>query len=334
MQHTRPRVSQSRASLILGLAFLLVFIVLLSVVYQVRRHGLPNTVNRALATDGGLPGKFRHIYDEQQKLAIVTSLAAFWETSQALPEEERLYTTSDRIEFKDNGILWRVVEHRLRTPDGDSSLFRHISTMYMVPFGWVADSDSVVACETRIIKQAVVAGGDTCYGLSSVDTVWNLHLAGGALSLGGPRYQRYTGDIRQFFPVKALDVVDRVDIDECPGALSFCSFVRQRLAAALNKLEWERADEASVRGLVDTTYAVPLRRELRECCAELFGKGKQAAVMLTIAASGDVMDAEIGRSTPPNEHLHGVLLAHAKAWKFPKVKTGGQAVRLEYRLAL
>jgi hypothetical protein len=334
MQHSRPRVSQSRTSLILGLVFLLVFVVLLSVVYQVRQHGLPKTVNRALAADGGLPGKFRHITDEQQKLAIVKSLAAFWEATPASPAEGRLYTTSDRIEFKDNGILWRVIEHRVRTPDGDSSLYRHISTMYVVPFGWVADSDSVVACETRIIKQALIAGGDTCYGLSSVDTVWNLHLAGGALNLGGPRYQRYTGDIRRFFPVKDLDIVDRVDIDACSPALSFVSFVRQRLAAALNTLEWERTDDASVRGLVDSTYALPLRLELRECCAGWLGKGKEAVVVLSIAASGDVMDAEPGRRTPSDAHLQGVLLAHAKAWKFPKVRAGGQTVKVEYRLPL
>jgi outer membrane biosynthesis protein TonB len=89
-----------------------------------------------------------------------------------------------------------------------------------------------------------------------------------------------------------------------------------------------------VRGLVDSTYAVPLKRELRECCTELFGKGKEAVVVLTIAASGDVLDAQIGRSTPSDERLHGVLLAHAKAWKFPKVKAGGQAVKVECRLAL
>jgi len=258
----------------------------------------------------GLPGSFTGMFSARQyqgpgyqpfdttaQKAVVRSVAGFWSAEPGAGRS--VVRVRDRIELKDNGIVWRVVTHTAALPSGDTARFLHVYDAYLRPFGWVKGADSVAACDVRVLRQARVAGPDTCYGPTDVDTVWEVSVKGRVPGLAGVRFDPFTGDIHSLFPAGAVKMLEdayrgtgrkgpavdyRVskgevrlaqpvaadhgaitfDLKPCGPDIAPVTFVRRALARALAAAPAQDLDTARLAALADTTYGSLLRMDIHQ----------------------------------------------------------------------
>ncbi len=179
----------------------------------------------------GVPRQFLDIFDEGQvdftKLeqfseterdSIRRAIAGFWtyESDSAAP----LYLR-DRIELKDNGIIWRVTQYQLITPRGEIDAVTHIQHAYLNPYALTGKKPSHMYAEVRIIRQAYIFDKDTCYGQSHEDQVWELQATAEEFGMLGRSYGDWgERDLALFFPAGAIDIIDQFELDECPTGYS------------------------------------------------------------------------------------------------------------------
>ena len=79
----------------------------------------------------------------------------------------------------------------------------------MNPYSKSTDTDDII-CDVRTIRQSLIVGEDTCYGVSQIDHMWRDKKNGEQFELNKKKYHRYSGSLQQFFPDGAIDVVDKI----------------------------------------------------------------------------------------------------------------------------
>ena len=152
-------------------------------------------------------------FSEPQKDSVSKELAGFWQYDR--PAKDTSPGISDRIEIKDNGIIWRVITYKYPTSASDSSIFTIASTSYLRPFASNKDNPSFLTFDLHIIRQTF-AGKDTCYSNPNPDTTWEILRTAEGLQLGNMIYTAFdTSDMEHFFPVGAVAMVDAVTVDPC-----------------------------------------------------------------------------------------------------------------------
>lgn len=110
----------------------------------------------------------------------------------------------DRLEFKDNGIVWQAVEWDVTMPSGKQAAFYQIRTGYLEPYGTMG-SDSLGDFYT--IHQSFITGVDTCFGGWNFVDLWKIRREGASLVVSKRMYEPYKGEPSVFFPEGMLDLV-------------------------------------------------------------------------------------------------------------------------------
>lgn len=201
---------KSKSSLVQAILLMAAFAAVLAVVLRVSTHGLPRSISAMFAGEGGVPeGKYR-LVDSLTQAAMLERMAGFWQAEPVMLTQGGVFTVSDRMEFKNNGIIWRVLDYRLRTPGADTGVYRHIYDAYVVPFGWAPGGDSVLACDVRILRQARIHGGDTCFGPEDNFVVWNVSIRDDGVGIQGVDYAAFNGFVGEFFAPGAIALIERV----------------------------------------------------------------------------------------------------------------------------
>jgi hypothetical protein len=155
-------------------------------------------------------------FSEPQKDSVSKELAGFWQYDR--PAKDTSPAISDRIEIKDNGIIWRVITYKYPTSGSDTSIFTKASTSYLRPFASNKDNPSFLTFDLHIIRQTF-AGKDTCYSNLNPDTTWEITRTAGGLQTGNMIYTPFdTSDLKHFFPDGAVAMVDAVTVDPCSNA--------------------------------------------------------------------------------------------------------------------
>ncbi len=279
-------------------------------------------------------------FSEPQKDSVKQAIAGFWVyDSDSIGPENPMYVR-DRIELKDNGIIWRVKQHRLRLPTGSDKHWMHITHAYLNPYALIDSAEDRMAAEVRIIRQVLVNDyRDTCYGESFVDEVWKISGNGTDFSLGGRNYKSYgQQDLTRFFPQGVIHLVDSVSIPECEDVITFPLLVRGAVAKDLLSLKKDSHDPAQITSWVNQYY-IPycLRPILGGLPGDVRDTGKdELTIRFVVNSNGEPENIDVsselfgyGRS-----RLKQMAEGEIAMWRFPPVTSGSKSVEIETKMLL
>lgn len=279
-------------------------------------------------------------FQENQKDSVQGAMAGKWVSNGAIEAGDSFMRVTDKIEFKPNGIYWRVFSRTILLPSGDSGSYTIASTGYASPYGRTNSSPDTVSFQIHFIGATILCGPDTCYleihrpdpsasilpqlqarpkpGEGVVDTVWSLVDHGSYVSLGNFRYSRYGGsnvDTESFFPVGSVENINKFSLGTCDRQSSFELYVKQLLAKEFGAHSISERTAATVAAAAETYYqrffAVALARRVT-----VYGTGK-ASISFSVNASGCVVGPVHSKSSPWNMKLDKALNEEAQTWKFP-----------------
>jgi hypothetical protein len=123
-------------------------------------------------------------------------IAGFWEHSSG-----NLY---DRIELLDNGIIWQYTERKFEFPYNKTYGIDRVSHSFLSPVRF--DDENFAMSNLRVIRE-VWFMPDTCFGNSFYDVVANTFYRNDTLFFDSIPYTRYKGELKDFFPTGALDLL-------------------------------------------------------------------------------------------------------------------------------
>jgi hypothetical protein len=314
---TRERPPARYGKIVVMLA---IFIVLLMIYNRASRRG---TAGRLLALAEAPAQDFSKIkrYSEAEGQAIVADAAGFWESIAA--DSTKALTSIDRLELKDNGIIWKVVRYRLRLPSGDILPFMHIAHAFIRPYGRFPHEERTAVCEARTIRQVAIAGADTCFGPSQADHLWRLNRTADTLRLEGKCYVPFRSTaLDTFFPRgNVLGLIDRVSLDDCQAwKADFKGYFRSALNSALGEIQQDRREPRDAEELI-SRYFEPLflRDTLAALGAEKSGRSDSLTVYFQISWQGLVLAAKTQDESRGSGKFRETILAETRTWVFPKL---------------
>jgi len=252
MKHTVYKKGRSRTSFIQAV-LLVTFLVIAFLGYKVLKRGelsagLNSFVNMDMQTMRPLQSM-----DNEKKLALQKVFGGFWVHETV--DTAAMVRKYDCLELRDNGIIWQVIQWRVRYPSGDSGSYYHIRYGYLNPYS-VAGNGKDIVCEVRTIRQIFIDGADTCFGASQVDELWQTRKADSVLVMNRKRYTPYKGELSSFFPAGMIDLIDKLINKDCHQRYSVGTAIRDHLADYFRTIKSKTSDSLSVKNTL-TTYFVP-----------------------------------------------------------------------------
>lgn len=143
-------------------------------------------------------------FSEQEKSAFIKTHAGLWQFNVESMAGGKTVKKTDRLEIKENGIVWQVTEWNITMPSGSQQTFCQIRTAFIKPYG-VMKNDSM--CDAFILTQAFITAADTCFGGWNYPELWEFHKDGASLVFNKRRYTFYNGGMPDFFPVGSIAYV-------------------------------------------------------------------------------------------------------------------------------
>jgi len=319
--HVKHRKYKSYKS---GLLLLGLLIISWVVITSVNKSGIPAGLASLINADYE---NFRSLerFDSATAEKVRKEIAGYW--AYEYGDKESPVRKHERIELIGNGIVWLTRVWELRTPDGEAHNITQVATAYVSPYS--ESSGGGYYCETRIIRQAYIYDGDTCYGASQVDEIWEIGLRGGGaadtagangrvLTLNRREYLPYTGDLQKFYPdIALLKVVDKISLSACPAAADFPWLSKKILARSMNAVPFfSRA--GAVEELIRSYYKPIVLDELSRrydprAVPEVMG------IKLTISPEGSVTKLKYRGAKVVTKRFDDLAVLDMKSWLFPAV---------------
>jgi len=316
---------KSKYSLARPLIMLAALAVAFLLYYAVTRKGMPTDFTYmfdAVDTEGAHEWA---PFTEAQQDSVRRALAGFRESERIDSLGPVTLRLLDRLELKDNGIFWQVRQY---TVAGEvTGRFSHVLNGYLIPFGASRKTPGKLLSDVRIIRQAYVAGADTCYGPSQADSTWKLYTGNGGFGWKNVRFAPYEGALTAFFEPGIIDIPENLYTRECGKGYSLHRYLDQELGARVPAAA--AADSASVAGLIDRRYAPVLRFAIAAMDAE--GKRKPGSVLVSFAvdSGGAVRQLQTERSSSLDTWFVGYIAETFARWRLP----GPSAGRLQYEFS-
>jgi hypothetical protein len=161
-------------------------------------------------------------FSEPQKDSIGKLIAGFWVCDKAADSINP--AIFDRIEIKDNGIVWHVITYKYPQDSIDTAVFTHAYTSYLRAFASNKENPSLLTFDNKMLQQ-VFAGYDTCYANPTPDSTWIMRLTEKGIESGGKLYTAFdTTDLSTFFPKGAVKMVNDINIVQCKNGISPTNF--------------------------------------------------------------------------------------------------------------
>lgn len=332
--------NKSNRSFVMAGLFLVALVIVVVVSVQVSQTGDRSSFGDMLRQkmDGiGLQ------LDDAGIRAAQKDVAGFWESVTPASDSTRI-RVNDRLELKDNGIIWRVVRYSVLLPSGDTARFTHVLSCYIRPWGSMRGDSGRVSCDSRIIGQVMIHDGDTCYGTTQEDYVWKVQRMDDTLVFEGIRYAPYRGaSLDTFFPPrligteiareysvgngfvalakgtqrKRVSIVDDVHLGECPPGTGVGQFVRDKLVADA-RARTAPASQAELGRIARWYYAPLLRTDALRNFGEAGSRiGDTVWAHFTVRTDGTVSNARVRSGTVALAKLEAAVASEIAAWKFP-----------------
>lgn len=214
MSAKTPRETLTRGLMLLAILIALCFVVS-------KLDALIESAQSAFSTKSqSLSAKNAQDASDSAQSAYYKIIAGFWEHSSA-----KLY---DRIEIKDNGIIWQYTEKTFDFPYDISKKITRVWTAFIVPtrFG----ENTSATSNMRVIRETYFMP-DTCYGRNFYDIVANTRVSNDTLFFDNVPYTRYTGELSGFFPEGALSLVDDIRVVSCNRQNPLSDWLKEHLSA-------------------------------------------------------------------------------------------------------
>jgi hypothetical protein len=278
--------------------------------------------------------KSQNRFDDDQKEALKKQYAGYWVYETDTVSENNLIHKKDVLELKDNGIVWQVISWDVAMPSGNKQSFHHVRTAYCNPFGVTEDGDTI--CETAVLKQAFIAGNDTCVDNNTkvvLFETWDVKRHGEKLELCNREYSLYTGDPLAFFPEGMIRIVDSISKRLCNGQAYVSEFVRSAMAAEFQKMVSSGDRAAEVTSIIDRYYAPAV---IAENWRGFSGAaGKKLDVSFQITPEGSIVSMKLTTDQNRGGMFFKGLKFEMENWRFPR-QVGGDArsVRMQYHFDL
>jgi hypothetical protein len=225
VRHTTDRKSSSKTSFIQAV-LLLVFLIVGFLGYKILKQGdITSGLNSMVNMDVQGMRQLQAM-DDTTKKTLQKTFGGFWvyKTEDSLSPVQK----NDCLELRDNGIIWQVIHWRVKYPSGDTESFYHVRYGYLNPSNTTNNSDNIV-CEVRTIRQIFIHDGDTCFGTSQVDELWQARKNDTVLNLNRKKYTPYHGELTIFFPDGMIDLINKVVINDCRRNLTSGAIIKENL---------------------------------------------------------------------------------------------------------
>jgi|GEM_PF-2535124 len=353
MHHPVRKVSR-RASFTKAVVLTALLVVALFLYHRVTRYGIPKDFFLAPDRAPADPSRLMQ-FTEEQKDSVKRLIAGFWAYDDGDADSGAL-RLSDRIELKDNGIIWRVTVRDLRLPSGRRSRIVSVSHAYIHPFGRMKDNERLLVCEARVMREAVIRDNDTCFGTDNVDDVWNIEGDGTSFRFEDRHYRAYRGDVRTFFPPAAIDVIELAfgkqgagtpveqwaklrkkdgglnaptgifAMKKCEGGIDGVSLVRAAVAADCASSPAAAAGDAgSMAAVIGAYYRPYCLMPVLQRCGGAYGP-TTLTVTARVGSDGGVKAVEVKfpRGRAVDRALAAVIQTEVGMWKFGAAAGGGE----------
>ncbi|ERP39380.1 hypothetical protein [Chitinivibrio alkaliphilus] len=178
----------------------------------------------------------RHEYTETEQDSLLKEHHGFW----VLDTYSRgHFSMREHLEIKENGYIYRHAEKNYALPYGDTLTIEWIREEFMTPLYREEDDSHIFhISDLAILKEGFITPGDSCLfqnpegfreGVSArIDTA--------TLSFQGRTYQPYEGDLGEFFPLGAYNMIRRTrDYPPCLSSDTPANTLRKALLNSLEK---------------------------------------------------------------------------------------------------
>ncbi len=274
------------------------------------------------------------ILNEEQKDPIKKKLSGFWYCSNAVDDDMPCLNVSDRIELKQNGIFWRVLKEVIGLPNHDSLQFTHIMTGYMNPFSYSKKNPDSLTFEVHIIGQVMIAGKDTCFGESKVDTVWDALANGSQFSFAKRSYKLYDtagNALLSFFPAGATKLIQKINLNPCSPSFSMENFAKSAIVNGLRAQTVEKLTPDTVAFIMKKYYEGMFAKPLAKWIS--VNTPGTMSLAFTVNANGAVENVKVTHSKPSNLKLNRELENEISTWAFPKSKSLATPVPITFEFS-
>jgi ribosomal protein S17E len=308
--------------------FVVMFIAVLFIIRGINQSGLPSELGSLLNADFE---NFRALqqFEEDKSKEVQQKLAGFWTYSEGDPETSPV-AKREYIELIDNGMIWMIREWFINTPSGDNYKVSHVANGFFNPYSYSPDNHAYF-CEARIIRQAFVFDGDSCYGASQVDEIWPITINEdrSVININRRDYQPYTGDMMEFFPDGGalLDIVDLISLRRCPAGTDMSAIARRTLARYIDAVPFF-AREQAVHSIIHTYYK-PLVIDEIVRRYDPRAVPEEMSMRLTLSAEGAVTDLRYRPAKIATKRFDDAITPEMRAWLFPAVGDTDDAQRMQ-----
>jgi hypothetical protein len=207
----------------------------------------------------------------------------------------------------------------------------HVSHEYFSPFAWVENKDSVAVCETPILLQGYIVGGDTCYSDKDLERMAEIQRIPQGLRIDTLLYTPYTGELSQFFPAGAIDMLNSISVAKCAVGTSVGSIATTCVGAQLAS-QPRPAEREVLQGWLQRYY-LPIHRAQRDWMGQRWA-GTTAQVALRIDSRGWVDSLEVVAPAAKREALEHYLRGVSRLWRFPQGALRGSELVLRTQVEL
>ena len=327
--HVKHRKYKSYKSGLLLLGLLVIAWILIT---SMNKSGLPANLAGLINADYE---NFRNLeqFDSVKTQEVRNILAGFWTYAEGEAGTSPV-AKRESLELNANGMVWTVRVWDLRTPDGEAHKLTQVIMGFLSPYSIGPNGNYY--CETRIIRQAYIFDGDTCYGASQVDEIWEAaHASDGAsgrvLTLNRRDYRPYEGDLMEFFPnIALLRIVDKVTLSACPVAADMPRMSKKILARSMTAAPFF-ARAAAVDSLIRTYYKPLVFDEL----ARRYDPRAVPDIMdikMTISPEGAVTDFKYRGAKVVTKRFDDLAVLDMKGWLYPPVGDTDDPQTLEIKV--
>jgi hypothetical protein len=241
-------------------------------------------------------------------------VAGFWEHSSA-----DLY---DRIELKDNGIIWQYTEKTFAFPYNVSKKITRVLTSFLSPMRFGAGNYAM--SNLRIIRETWIGYNnppDTCYGKNFYDIVANTSFSSDALGhdtlfFDGVAYTRYKGELKDFFPDGVILLVDDIRLRSCSKLNPLQDWLRENLSYSFNDREIPFDALKFEQEQLLKKYYIPYCLSKVEG-AMMFEHTYDLDLKIIISPNGSVEDCVVKGKDFISAPSKKPIADEVKRWKFP-----------------
>jgi hypothetical protein len=341
--HRRP--AWARASYAKSIVLLVVLVLAFYIHNKVSKEGVPSQLVEMFGQPEVNLAEIEQFADSEKR-AILREAAGFWTYRSARGGRDMPMAVDDRIELKDNGIVWRVRTETLFLPSGDSTVFVQIAHAFLNPFG---GASGLTLSELHFIGLIWIHDADTCYvpthkKLADFDEqVWTRSVIGnwlhrmddGAFELDGKGYDRYPDSARaMFFPEGQIDLIDSINIKECSPDVTRPALIREALVRDAEAVSVGQRAADEVRRIAEDYYTeFCLRPLVISRTGGISRKKGKMELAFEIGWQGKVKNVRISSAQLMfHETVKKELADEVGRWRFPKLEARARPFRFSCTL--